>query len=186
MTGGTLTQLFANDAQDTYLKGNMQNLATGNFDLLWNQPTRVASTYPNRGQLLPSVIIPQVAAIENGNNPNNLDINLANDKQQIKYDEVLTGLENNTVNKFINNNKILQQNCGEKCYTNPASCGNGAGGYRLGSDFVQPSTSKPFVTLQGNVYYPDQYVGEYWLQPQPDIMKPLPVIANGLPPLIPL
>ena len=65
MSGGTLTQLFANDMQDTYLKGNVDQLATGNFLLHWNQPTRIASGYgfnngvPNRGQLLST--IPQVS-----------------------------------------------------------------------------------------------------------------------------
>lgn len=61
MSGGTLTQLFANDMQDTYLKGNVDQLATGNFLLHWNQPTRIASGYgfnngvPNRGQLLSTI-----------------------------------------------------------------------------------------------------------------------------------
>jgi hypothetical protein len=54
MTGGTLTQLFANDSQDTYLKGNVDKLATGKFDLFWNQPTRIANTFLNRGSPLPS------------------------------------------------------------------------------------------------------------------------------------
>ncbi|AYV79943.1 MAG: hypothetical protein Gaeavirus2_25 [Gaeavirus sp.] len=61
MTGGTLTQLFANDMQDTHLKGNVDQLATGNFMLYWNQPTRIASGFgfnngvPNRGQLLSTI-----------------------------------------------------------------------------------------------------------------------------------
>jgi hypothetical protein len=176
MTGGTLTQLFANDSQDTYLKGNVDNLATGNFNLYWNDPTRVTGTFPNRGTLLPAVIMPQVNAIENHNDPNNLDIKLTD--QKFKYKE-LEAHDNNSINSY------LQTNCGEKCLTNPAACGNGEGGYRLGSDFVKPSTVKPFVSLQGNVYYPDQYVGQYWLQPTPDIMEPLPVVADGIPPLIP-
>ena len=49
MTAGTLTQLFANDSQDTYLKSNVDSLATGNFNLYWNQPTRIANTFLNRG-----------------------------------------------------------------------------------------------------------------------------------------
>lgn len=184
MTGGTLTQMFANDSQDVNIKSGINNLASGDFNLYWNQPTRVAYTYPNRGGLLPSTIVPIVSAIENGNTPNSVDIPTYNPNEKIAYQHDLAVLEEeNRVKLLENNSKFLQQNCGEKCYTNPQSCGNGEGGYRLGSDWVEPSKAKPFVSLQGNVYYPDQYVGEYWLSPVPDIYKPLPVIANGIPPL---
>lgn len=185
MTSGTLTQLFATDAQNKALNGDTDDTATGNFNLYWGQPTRVASTYPNRGQLLPATIISQVAAQQNGNDPNKLDINLNKD---MSYSDQLNQKVNKLVNYLDNtenknNNNFLQQNCGENCYTNPQACGNGAGGYRLGSDFVEPTTAKPFVSLQGNLYMPDQYTGSYWIAPKPDIMKPLPVVANGLYPL---
>jgi thiol-disulfide isomerase/thioredoxin len=58
MSPGVVTQMYAQDAQDTYLKGNVDQLATGNFFLNWNQPTRLATgsyyytTGPNRGALL--------------------------------------------------------------------------------------------------------------------------------------
>jgi thiol-disulfide isomerase/thioredoxin len=58
MSPGVVTQMYAQDAQDTYLKGNVDKLATGNFLLNWNQPTRLATgsyyytTGPNRGALL--------------------------------------------------------------------------------------------------------------------------------------
>jgi thiol-disulfide isomerase/thioredoxin len=58
MAPGVVTQMYAQDAQDTYLKGNVDQLATGNFLLNWNQPTRLATgsyyytTGPNRGALL--------------------------------------------------------------------------------------------------------------------------------------
>jgi len=58
MSPGVVTQMYAQDAQDTYLKGNVDQLATGNFLLNWNQPTRLATgsyyytTGPNRGALL--------------------------------------------------------------------------------------------------------------------------------------
>jgi len=58
MSPGVVTQMFAQDAQDTYLKGNVDQLATGNYLLNWNQPTRLATgsyyytTGPNRGALL--------------------------------------------------------------------------------------------------------------------------------------
>lgn len=54
MSPGVVTQMYAQDAQDTYLKGNVDQLATGNFLLNWNQPTRIATgsyfytTGPNR------------------------------------------------------------------------------------------------------------------------------------------
>ena len=89
MSGGTLTQLFAQDAQDIYLKGNVDQLATGNFMLYWNQPTRVASGYswgngvPNRGQLVST--LPPVKPTNTANygmgKPNNdmtLNVNLVN------------------------------------------------------------------------------------------------------------
>lgn len=190
MTAGTLTQMFANDGQDTYLKGDVNNVATGNFNLYWNQPTRVASTYPNRGQLLPSVALPMVAAIENGNNPQTTGIELTNNEaERMAYNELLKKVYKDKMDKlqkYIDDpkaNNPSQSSCGENCYVNPAACGNGHGGYRLGSGFVESSTAKPFVSIQGNVYYPDEYVGQYWIQPVPDIMKPLPVVADGLPPL---
>lgn len=58
MTGGTLTQLFAKDSQDVYLNNNADIPATGNYTLFWNQPTRVANTFMNRGSPLPSLILP--------------------------------------------------------------------------------------------------------------------------------
>ena len=206
MSAGTLTQMFAVDAQNKALNGDVNELATGNYNLYWGQPSRVASTYPNRGQLLPATMISRVAAEQNGNNPNNLDINLNYDTDGAsstgalgasrRDDQTYSQQLDQKVNKLINyldstgngkdksnSNSFLQQNCGENCYTNPQACGNGAGGYRLGSDFVEPSTAKPFVSLQGNLYMPDQYVGSYWIAPEPDIMKPLPVVANGLYPL---
>jgi hypothetical protein len=61
MSGGTLTQLMAQDSQDVYLKSNVDKLATGNFDLYWNQPTRVANTFMNRGTPLPSIYLPDTS-----------------------------------------------------------------------------------------------------------------------------
>jgi thiol-disulfide isomerase/thioredoxin len=58
MSPGVVTQMYAQDAQDTYLKGNVDQIATGNYLLNWNQPTRLATgsyyytTGPNRGALL--------------------------------------------------------------------------------------------------------------------------------------
>jgi hypothetical protein len=194
MTAGTLTQLFAVDAQNKALNGDVDQTATGNYNLFWGQPSRVASTYPNRGQLLPATVLPLVAAQQNGNGkpmPQSAHPAIPKDIQ-LNYNKTYSQQLEDKANKLINYldntekkdyNTCLQQNCGENCYTNPQACGNGAGGYRLGSGFVEPSTSKPFVSLQGNFYYPDEYNGSYWIAPKPDIMKPLPVVANGLYPL---
>lgn len=194
MSAGTLTQLFAVDAQNKAINGDVNNTASGNYNLYWGQPTRVSGTYPNRGQLLPATLISGVAALENGNGkqmPQSAHPALPLEVQ-MNYDKTYSQELKDKANKLINYldntekknyNTNLQQNCGENCYTNPQACGNGAGGYRLGSGFVEPSTAQPYVSLQGNVYYPDQYNGSYWIAPEPDIMKPLPVIANGLYPL---
>lgn len=89
MSGGTLTQLFSNDSQDTYLKSNVDNLATGQFDLYWNQPTRIANTFLNRGSPLPvgnsvpSLNVVKVDEILNNDFNDNIDINeIANVNQE--------------------------------------------------------------------------------------------------------
>jgi ribosomal protein S8 len=43
MTNGTLTQLFANDTQDMYLKSNIDKYASGDFQLNWNHPTKLTN-----------------------------------------------------------------------------------------------------------------------------------------------
>lgn len=59
MSGGTLAQMFAQDSQDVYLKGNVDKIATTDFDLFWNQPTRQGmNTFQNRGYPLYSVLLP--------------------------------------------------------------------------------------------------------------------------------
>ena len=115
MTGGTLTQLFANDMQDTYLKGNVDQLATGNFLLHWNQPTRVASGYgygngvPNRGQLLST--IPQVS-VNPGPNTNASPLNPVS----VNVPGILSSVNNtvfprvypkSTVSSYPNINNVL-------------------------------------------------------------------------------
>ncbi len=61
MSGGTLTQLFAKDSQDVYLNNNVDKIATGNWTLAFNQPTRVANTFMNRGSPLSSLILPDTS-----------------------------------------------------------------------------------------------------------------------------
>lgn len=61
MSGGTLTQLFAQDSQDVYLKSNVDKIATGNAFLYWNMPSRVLNTFQNRGSPLPSIYLPDTS-----------------------------------------------------------------------------------------------------------------------------
>lgn len=58
MTGGTLSQLMAQDSQDVYLTSNGGAIKTGNYTNFWNQPTKIANTYQNRGTPLPTFILP--------------------------------------------------------------------------------------------------------------------------------
>jgi hypothetical protein len=41
MSPGVVTQMFAQDAQDTYLKGNVDQLATGNFLLNYSRSSYI-------------------------------------------------------------------------------------------------------------------------------------------------
>jgi hypothetical protein len=79
MSGGTLTQLFAQDSQDTYLNP-ISNIQTGNYTLFWNQPTRVANTFQNRGSPLSSLILPDTSM-----NPNPYALQASNSY----YDNIL-------------------------------------------------------------------------------------------------
>lgn len=212
MSGGTLTQMFAQDSQDVYLKGDVDRTATGNFTLYWNQPTKVANTYMNRGSPLSSYVLP--ATIANPNIPINISTELdgANtDIQNIKPEidtnnyiediknpyirinkpnifesDKITEIMNDNPNFFDNTdknklNKELYYNLlhNKNCVSNPASCGSGSGGSRLGEGFIQPTDAKPFVSLDGNLFYPDSYVGSYWTQPNFDIMQPYPIILEN-------
>ena len=291
MTGGTLTQLMAQDSQDVYLKSNVDKLATGNFDLFWNQPTRVANTFMNRGTPLPSIYLPDTSM-----NPtkdpvivsnNYTDYILNKTKKTCKYDDsngnfqkqvssksektfpnplVTSGtkdylqmnnsnIADNTSPEFIlPNNQIDQTNqtnpgqtptipdnilpsslsinvatnsnpyelskvakqivttqktannlpnlleqtrpidtlyqaytnnllYNKDCIGDPASCGGGPGGYRLGEDYVQSTRAKPVVNIDGNAFYPDSYVGSYFAEPDFNIMHPIPWMPkSNLPP----
>lgn len=233
MSGGTLTQLYSNDSQDVYLKSNVDKLATGNFDLFWNQPTRVANTFQNRGTPLPTIILPNTSMnptntpevitnnytdyalnktkLNNSENQNankiksksqelvnqsiseNNNLKISNPKELVKVASLILPnkksikdipaltewtprdeLYQATYNNLLNN---------KNCVKDPASCGGGSGGYRLGEDFVQSTKAKPFVSLDGNLFYPDSYVGSYFIEPNFDIVKPYPIMPDSnLPP----
>ena len=58
-----------------------------------------------------------------------------------------------------------------------ASFGDGAGGYRLGGDWNEPSTAPNSVDIgNGITFYSDSYVGSYWTSPFNDISYPYAVI----------
>lgn len=212
MSGGTLTQMFAQDSQDVYLKGNVADTATGNFTLYWNQPTKVANTYMNRGSPLSSYVFP--STITNPNIPigistelDGANIDIKNIKPEIDSNNYIESIKNPYIHinkpnifgsdkiteimnenpKFFDNvdknklNKELYYNLlhNKDCVSNPSSCGSGDGGSRLGEDFNQPTDAKPFVSLDGNLFYPDSYVGSYWTQPNFDIMQPYPIIIQN-------
>jgi len=73
MSGGTLTQLFANDSQDVNIKSNVDKLATGNFRMFWNEPTMITQSFQNRGTPLSTFILPDTSM-----NPNPYALEVSN------------------------------------------------------------------------------------------------------------
>ena len=67
----------------------------------------------------------------------------------------------------------------KNCNKDPASCGGGAGGSRLGEDFNKSTSTVPYVNISGNNFYPDSYVGSYFMEPNFDVMKPLSWMPNS-------
>ena len=153
MSGGTLTQLFAQDSQNTYLNGAGPGVQSGNFMLGWNQPTRVASG-TNRGVPLAKIDLPKTSM-----NPKNKPKNLS---KLAKKAGLVVPCENN---------------CSTK---NPSQCGNDAGNIcRIESGWNEPASdddARPYVGLNGNLVYPTGYLGSLYVSPEPDVMKPLPYI----------
>lgn len=275
MSGGTVAQMFAQDSQDVYLKGNVDKYATGNFTLAFNQPTRQANVQMNRGSPLYSIILPDTPMNPNPYSleaSNNYTENILNDraKKMTFTNPVLTLKDvlpnttnttnttssvkskiepkiksaNNKHNKKLANStsvnsvptipknilpsslplpadpnmppnpyelaKIAKQVAVKKttadnlpamtkwkpddylfqaytdralydveCSKDLAACGNGAGGYRLNSGFVQSTKAVNDVNIDGNIFYPDSYVGSYFITPSFDINKPYPVIFDN-------
>lgn len=97
MSGGTVAQMFAQDSQDVYLKGNVDKIATGNFDLYWNQPTRQGmNVFQNRGYPLYSILLPDTPMNPNAN---------------------ILEVSNNYVDNIINNEVYKKEN--ELTFSNP-------------------------------------------------------------------
>lgn len=309
MSGGTVAQMFAQDSQDVYLKGNVDRLATGNFNLFWNQPTREANVFQNRGQPLYSILLPDtpknpnptmlevpnnyindivnnkfnkklnelrsrnqvltlndVSSNQSGLNSDLKSNNKSNDKSNVKSlipiettnlekvngeeleqtdylslpetpktskstkstkstksikSNSIPTLENNQLPSSLPIDVLANSNPYEltrvakqvsdtqktannlppmtnwnpqdylfqaymnraindkNCRLDPASCTGFSGGARLPDGFNQSTKAVPYVNLDGNYFYPDSYVGSYWIEPNFDINKPYPWIPNG-------
>ena len=101
MTGGTMTQLMAQDSQDVYLKGNVDKLATGNYNLFWNQGTREANVFQNRGQPLYSILLPDTSM-----NPTNNILEVSNNY----VNNIIDNEVNRKENKLTFSNPVLTLN----------------------------------------------------------------------------
>jgi hypothetical protein len=66
---------------------------------------------------------------------------------------------------------------GQSTYIDLASFGNWEGGSRLGTNWNNATTGpSPIDVTESLVYYPDSYVGSYFINPKPDIAYPYAVI----------
>lgn len=170
MSNGVIDQLFAKDQQDMHLNGNIDNIASGRFNLFWNQPTLIANTNNNRGLLYTP---PQYV-----NGINSADTNYAKMIDLTK--EVANINNNNTIdgqNNVLQIDKLMHKS--EYINNDPASLGTGDGGFRLNADIVNPIyTGQSYVNLDGNIIYKDSYVSAPFYSPIPDINMPLPIISK--------
>ena len=71
MSGGTLTQLFAQDAQNTNLNSASPGIQSNDFNLFWNQPTRIAQG-TQRGTPLKQIALPNTAMSPKKNQENKI------------------------------------------------------------------------------------------------------------------
>jgi hypothetical protein len=168
MSGGTLTQLFAQDSQNSYINSASPGIQSGNFNLKFGQPSMVASG-TQRGTPLPAIRLPHTSM-----NPN---LNESNVPVQTEASGGCT-MNCPTNNKKSSNTEVLSE---ATCLNDPGSCGNGYGGSRLKNGFVEPTDDpRPYVGLNGTVNYPSGYLGSLWTSPtlpgDSDPMKPLKVI----------
>lgn len=247
MTGGTLAQLYAKDSQDAYLNVGEKDIQAGNYTLFWNQPTRVANTFMNRGTPLSSIYLPNTSM-----NPTKEPIISSNKYTDNVLNKPSTSCKNKNLTKIVdstktfpnplqtflnpskssknkselnientsfnNNPNVLQQSlnpnlfekigkqiatCEETsdnlptmveyqpvdylyqayhnnasynldCRKDPSACGNGFGSAdRLTTGFVEPTRAKTKVNIDGNIFYPDSYVGSYWHPLNFDINRPI-------------
>jgi len=275
MTGGTLTQLMAQDSQDVYLTSNGNAIKTGNFELMFGNPTRITGSFQNRGTPLPTFILPDTPmnpnpyAVVASNNYTDYILNKTAKIPNCPYSELNKPksksnktIPNPILNKYtqdfetINGEKIQEANylaqpdtkknnsvptlpqnilpsslpistiansnpyelgfVGKQIATtktqadnlpamtqwldrdylyqdlynnalyntdfikDPSAAGGGSGGNdRLSSGFVQATKAVPYVNISGNTFFPDGYLGSYFIEPSFDIMKPYPIMPNS-------
>lgn len=161
MAPGVIDQLFAKDAQDTYVNSNINNLASADFELYWNNPSRITDVLPNRGALvLPDT---QVAV--------GIPTDLLTTSSGGKMEDSVYAPIGAVINQNLNANLTSPT-----CAQDMASCGNGSGGYRLNKDIVNPivtSRSPEFVNLSnGTLFYQDSYVPDFYMLPDNDVNYP--------------
>jgi hypothetical protein len=74
-------------------------------------------------------------------------------------------------------NQSNNQSNNQSTYVDLASFGNWEGGSRLGTNWNNATTGpSPIDVTNSLVYYPDSYVGSYFINPKPDIAYPYAVI----------
>ena len=182
MAPGIIDQMYAKDQQDMAFTGGIDNIATGKFNLFYNQPTLIANTNNNRGQLYPSPQFNRDGVSTNLNNYSNM-IKLQNDVANINNDNTANNYNNiNEINKLSNKTEYLNKlNGTEQGNTgfDPASNGSGPGGRWLNKDIVNPIYDGPeYLNLNGNIIYPDSYLANPHYSPIPDVAYPLPIMGN--------
>lgn len=120
MSGGTVAQMFAQDSQDVYLKGNVDKIATGNFDLYWNQPTRQGmNVFQNRGYPLYSILLPDtpmnptsnIKEVSNNYVDNIIDNEVYKKENKLNFTNPVLKLDNvlpSKINSLTNDDKPEQ------------------------------------------------------------------------------
>lgn len=149
MSGGTLTQLFAQDSQNNNINSASPGIQSGDFDLYFNNPTHITNGGTQRGSPMPKIALPDT------------------DMSPMK----------NQDNQVAPNEQIIP--CSME---HPEACGNGKGNINyLKNGFVQPSDEPTsYVGLNGKIMYPTGYLGSLYVSPQPDLMKPHPVMQKDV------
>lgn len=170
MTGGTLTQLFAQDSQDVYLKSNVDKLATGNAFLYWNMPTKVLNSFQNRGTPLPSIYLPDTSM-----NPTKDPIIESNNYT----DYILNKSAKTCKNVDLNPNKSNKPSKSGKTIPNPLAT-NGTSDYLKFSDLKQGQETTPEFVLPNMSKKSSNSVSTIPNDVLPSSL-PLDVVANSNP-----
>ena len=194
MSAGTVDQMFSKDMQDTSLNSNIDNIASGNYALNWNEPTRITNTLPNRGALvfpdneqpvgIPSDLLSGLGKdIQSSYTPVGIAINNAlsnqGESEMNLNGEIVNGNGSNTLYGTNMNEGLGRKSCKE----DPASCGSSGGGAWLNSDIVNPvltSNQPEYVRLaNGKLFYPSSYLADLYMLPNLDVNYPYAVMPQS-------